>query len=116
MARNIQDVREPRAGRWVRFKNRKGETVVGRVASVTVDGSVLESGEVFNYANGDRLEWYGTSAPDARISDPNVAVPKHTATTVRRVDSFRTIYKVLLIYSALVSTAVVTAVAYYYLK
>lgn len=113
MARNVKDIREPRAGRWVRFKNRKGETVVGRVVSVTVDGSTLDSGEVFSYAKGDRLEWYSATAPDADISDPNVDVLPRVANTVRRRESFRAFHKIMLAYCVLVSTAVIAAVAYY---
>lgn len=43
---------------------RDGERIVGFVAQHNKDGSVvLDTGVVFNYDNGDRLEWYGSAAP-----------------------------------------------------
>ena len=43
---------------------RDGERFVGFVAQHNKDGTVvLDTGVVFDYDNGDRLEWIGSAAP-----------------------------------------------------
>ena len=110
--KSVRDVINPKEGRWIRYTTKTGEVVVGKVLSQTKSGCVLDSGFTFNYANGDRIEWYGSSEPKLRLpvapGDPVVR------TMPRGVRS--PLLKVLTYYAAAASTAALGIAVHLLLK
>jgi len=112
--KSVRDVIKPKVGRWIRYTNKKGETVTGKILSYNGDGAVLDGGDTFNYANGDRITWYGSSEPKARLAvAPGEPVVRTIPTRTRAMPRF---LRVLIYYAVMASTTALGIAVHLLLK
>lgn len=108
--KGVRDIRMPKIGRWVRF-TKNGESITGQVTRHDSDMAYLSTGHVFNYNAGDRLEWYGSTQPKARL--PNAQPKERPVLKSLRLTRWA---RAVLTYAVLASTIALALAAYPLLK